>query len=38
MKHGDSGGGWKMWAPMIVCCAAMIGIIVLVAVGAWSLR
>jgi hypothetical protein len=36
MDHG-SGGGWKMWIPMILCCAAMIAIFVLIGAGTLSL-
>lgn len=38
MNHGGDGGSWKMWLPMIICCVAMIGIIVLVSAGIWSIR
>ena len=37
MNHGD-GGGWKMWIPMILCCAAMFAVFALFGLGAWSLR
>ena len=36
MDHG-SGGGWKMWIPMILCCLAMFAVWVLLGLGAWSL-
>ena len=28
MNH-NSDGGWKMWLPMILCCLAMIGALLL---------
>jgi hypothetical protein len=37
MDHG-TGSGWKMWIPMILCCAAMLGVFVLVGFGALSLN
>lgn len=36
MNH-ETGGGWKMWLPMILCCAAMIGVFALVGLGLLSL-
>lgn len=36
MNQGDE-GGWKMWIPMIFCCAVMIGIILLLAAGVLSM-
>ena len=36
MDHG-TGSGWKMWIPMILCCAAMLGAFVLFGFGALSL-
>ena len=36
MNQGD--GGWKMWIPMILCCAAMFAVFALFGLGAWSLR
>jgi hypothetical protein len=38
MNHGNEGGGWKMWIPMILCCAVMIAVFVLLAAGVLSLR
>ena len=38
MNHDKGDGGWKMWLPMIICCAAMIGIFLRFGLGAWSLR
>jgi hypothetical protein len=37
MNH-EAGGGWKMWLPMILCCAAMLGFFVFIGLGAWSFR
>lgn len=37
MQHGD-GGGWWVGLLMIVCCAAMIGVLVLAGLGVLSLR
>ena len=31
MNH-NTDGGWKMWLPMILCCIAMIGALLL---GGW---
>ena len=36
MNH-NTDGGWKMWLPMILCCIAMIGALLLLA-GGWPLR
>lgn len=38
MNHGDGEGGWKAWLPMIVCCLAMVGVFIALALGGWSLR
>lgn len=38
MDHGTGGGGWKMWLPMVVCCVAMIGLLIVVGAGVWSFR
>ena len=32
MNH-KTDGGWKMWLPMILCCVAMIGALLLL--GCW---
>jgi nitrate reductase NapE component len=41
MQH-ESGeqkqGGWKSWFWMVLCCAPMVAIGVLIALGYWSLR
>jgi hypothetical protein len=37
MDHDNEGGGWKMWIPMILCCAVMITIFVLLAAGVLTL-
>ncbi len=28
MNH-NTDGGWKMWLPMLLCCVAMIGALLL---------
>jgi hypothetical protein len=38
MNHDIGDGGWRMWLPMIICCALMIGAIVLLGLGAWPFR
>lgn len=38
MDHGNGNDGWKMWIPMILCCVAMIGVLVLFGLGVWSFR
>ena len=38
MDHGERGGGWKAWLPMILCCAVMCAAIILIGGGLWSLR
>jgi hypothetical protein len=37
MNHG-TGNGWKMWIPMILCCAIMFGVFALAGLGVWSLN
>jgi hypothetical protein len=32
MNH-NTDGGWKMWLPMILCCVAMLGALLLL--GGW---
>ena len=41
MRHepGDGKqGGWKSWFWMVLCCAPMVAIVVLIALGYWSVR
>ncbi len=37
MNHNTGDGGWKMWLPMILCCIAMFGALLLLG-GGWPLR
>lgn len=36
MNH-ENESGWRMWIPMILCCAVMIAVVVLLAAGGLSL-
>lgn len=41
MQHEPGDGknsGWKMWLWMAACCVPMVAIIVLVALGYWTIR
>ena len=32
----ENHGGWKNWFWMVLCCAPMVAIIVLIALGYWN--
>ncbi len=34
--HDGKPSGWKNWFWMVLCCAPMVAIIVLIALGYWS--
>ena len=37
MKHDQGGGSGMIWL-MVLCCVAMVAIILLIGFGEWSLR